>query len=44
MPLGVAVGFCDLFYALMAFPTMLTLLMLRSRVVIPSRETELKFR
>ena len=32
VPLGVAVGFCDLFYALMAFPTMITLLMLRSQV------------
>lgn len=32
MPLGVAVGFCDLFYALMAFPTMVTLLMLRREV------------
>jgi len=32
MPLGMAVGFCDLFYALMAFPTMLTLLMLSPRV------------
>lgn len=32
MPLGMAVGFCDLFYALMAFPTMITLLMLRKEV------------
>lgn len=32
IPLGVAVGFCDLFYALMAFPTMITLLMLRRQV------------
>lgn len=32
MPLGMAVGFCDLFYALMAFPTMLTLLMLSPQV------------
>ena len=32
MPLGMAVGFCDLFYALMAFPTMITLLMLRRTV------------
>lgn len=32
MPLGVAIGFCDLFYALMAFPTMLTLIALRKRV------------
>jgi len=29
MPLGIAIGFCDLFYALMAFPTMTTLLLLR---------------
>lgn len=32
MPLGMAVGFCDLFYALMAFPTMITLLLLRKQV------------
>ncbi len=32
IPLGMAVGFCDLFYALMAFPTMITLLMLRKEV------------
>lgn len=32
MPLGMAVGFCDLFYALMAFPTMITLLLLRREV------------
>lgn len=32
VPLGVAVGFCDLFYALMAFPTMISLLMLRKQV------------
>ena len=32
MPLGMAVGFCDLFYALMAFPTMLTLILLRRQV------------
>ncbi len=32
IPLGVAVGFCDLFYALMAFPTMFTLLLLRKEV------------
>lgn len=32
MPLGVAIGFCDLFYALMAFPTMLTILLLRKEV------------
>jgi len=30
--LDVAVGLCDLFYALMAFPTMITLLLLRSKV------------
>lgn len=32
IPLGVAIGFCDLFYALMAFPTMITLLLLRRQV------------
>lgn len=32
IPLGIAVGICDLFYALMAFPTMITLLMLRRQV------------
>ena len=32
MPLGIAIGFCDLFYALMAFPTMITLLLLRRQV------------
>lgn len=32
MPLGVAIGFCDLFYALMAFPTMITLLLLGGKV------------
>lgn len=32
IPLQAAVGLCDLFYALMAFPTMLTLLMLGSQV------------
>ena len=32
MPLGMAVGFCDLFYALMAFPTMITLLALHKEV------------
>jgi len=31
-PVETAVGLCDLFYALMAFPTMLTLLLLRRRV------------
>ena len=30
--LDIAVGLCDLFYALMAFPTMLTLILLRSKV------------
>lgn len=30
--LDAAVGLCDLFYALMAFPTMLTLILLRSKV------------
>ena len=38
MPLGMAVGFCDLFYAMMAFPTMITLLMLRKEV-----KSEIKF-
>ena len=32
IPLCIAVGFCDLFYALMAFPTMITLLLLRKEV------------
>lgn len=32
IPLGIAVSICDLFYALMAFPTMLTLLLLRRDV------------
>lgn len=32
IPLGVAVSLCDLFYAFMAFPTMFTLLKLRSVV------------
>lgn len=32
VPLSVAVSVCDLFYALMAFPTMFTILRLRSRV------------
>ncbi|MDE6684368.1 MAG: alanine:cation symporter family protein, partial [Duncaniella sp.] len=32
IPLGVAVGLCDLFYALMAFPTMITLILLRREV------------
>ncbi|MDE6418472.1 MAG: alanine:cation symporter family protein, partial [Duncaniella sp.] len=38
MPLGMAVGFCDLFYALMAFPTMITLLILSPRVRAALRE------
>lgn len=32
VPLGIAVGVCDLFYALMAFPTMITLILLRKEV------------
>ncbi|MDE7024395.1 MAG: alanine:cation symporter family protein [Paramuribaculum sp.] len=32
VPLKSAVGLCDLFYAFMAFPTMLTLIMLRKKV------------
>lgn len=32
VPLSSAVALCDLFYALMAFPTMLTLILLRKRV------------
>lgn len=32
IPVGAAVGLCDLFYALMAFPTMITLILLRRRV------------
>lgn len=32
VPLKAAVGLCDLFYALMAFPTMITLIMLRRHV------------
>ncbi|MDE6652024.1 MAG: alanine:cation symporter family protein [Paramuribaculum sp.] len=32
VPLGVAVALCDMFYALMAFPTMFTLIMLRKEV------------
>lgn len=45
IPLGIAVGFCDLFYALMAFPTMLTLILLRRHVAdslaspLPSQKT-----
>ncbi len=37
VPLGVAVGFCDLFYALMAFPTMFCLLKLRKQVNAETR-------
>ncbi len=37
VPLQAAVGLCDLFYALMAFPTMLTLLLLRRTVREESR-------
>lgn len=40
IPLSFAVGLCDLFYALMAFPTMLTLILLRKRV---KEETERYF-
>lgn len=32
IPLSAAVGLCDLFYALMAFPTMISLFMLRRKV------------
>lgn len=39
MPLGMAIGFCDLFYALMAFPTMITLLLLRRQVKSVLRPT-----
>lgn len=38
IPVGAAVGLCDLFYALMAFPTMFTLIMLRSKVKESSNE------
>lgn len=41
MPLGMAVGFCDLFYALMAFPTMITLLLLRKSVRSLAKATEI---
>ncbi|MCM1484397.1 MAG: alanine:cation symporter family protein [Muribaculaceae bacterium] len=37
VPLQAAVGFCDLFYALMALPTMATLIMLRSSVRAETR-------
>lgn len=40
IPLGVAVGLCDLFYALMAFPTMISLILLRKQV---RRETDAYF-
>lgn len=40
MPLGVAIGFCDLFYALMAFPTMATLIALRRRARAVSRRRD----
>lgn len=38
IPVGAAVGLCDLFYALMAFPTMITLVLLRRRVKDSTRE------
>lgn len=37
IPLGVAVSLCDLFYALMAFPTMITLILLRRHVRAATR-------
>lgn len=37
VPLNAAVGLCDLFYALMAFPTMITLLRLHRRVKAETR-------
>lgn len=37
VPLHAAVGLCDLFYALMAFPTMITLILLRKDVKAESR-------
>ncbi|MBD5250575.1 MAG: alanine:cation symporter family protein [Barnesiella sp.] len=37
MPLGIAVSLCDLFYALMAFPTMITLILLRRHVRAATR-------
>lgn len=37
IPLGVAVSLCDLFYALMAFPTMFTLIALRRHVLAETR-------
>lgn len=38
IPVGAAVGLCDLFYALMAFPTMITVLALRRHVKKASAE------
>lgn len=38
VPLGVAVGLCDLFYALMAIPTMITVLALSGRVKEATKE------
>ena len=38
IPVGAAVGLCDLFYAMMAFPTMFTLLMLRGHVRNATRD------
>lgn len=38
IPVGAAVGLCDLFYALMAFPTMFTLIMLRKHVKNATRD------
>lgn len=38
VPLGIAVGLCDLFYALMAIPTMITVLVLSRRVRAATRE------
>lgn len=40
VPLQAAVGLCDLFYAFMAFPTMLTLILLRRKV---SEQSQLYF-
>lgn len=38
VPLGVAVGLCDLFYALMAIPTMITVLLLSRKVKEATKE------
>ncbi len=38
VPLGISVGLCDLFYALMAIPTMITVLVLSRRVRAATRE------